>query len=146
MATIPLPPDFSEFLRLLGEHKVRYLLIGGYAVGYHGHVRGTADIDVWVSNNAENAEKVSKALHDFGFEASPSLIREPDQVIRMGTPPLRIEVLTSVSGVQFDECYLDRAVVDWAGVEVSVIGLDKLKINKAASGRLKDLDDLKKLP
>lgn len=146
MATIPLPPDFSEFLRLLGEHRVRYLLIGGYAVGYHGHVRGTADIDIWVDRAPENADRASAALREFGFDAEPSLIREPDQVIRMGAPPLRIEMLTSISGVQFDDCYQDRAIVNWEGVEVSVISLDKLKQNKAASGRLKDLDDLKKLP
>lgn len=103
---IQLPPDFKEFLSLLNEKKVEYLLIGGYAVGYHGYVRATGDIDVWIAPNAENAGRTISALREFGLELpddSQNLLLMPDNVLRMGVPRVRIEVLTSISGVSFDE-------------------------------------------
>ena len=145
MATIPLPPDFSEFLRLLNENEVRYLLVDGYAVGYHGYVRTTADMDVWVAPDDENAQRLVDTLQEFGFsveDLSPELFIEEERVIRMGVPPVRIEILTSVSGVDFDECYKERVVEQWDDVKVNIISLPKLKTNKRASGRLKDLADL----
>ncbi|MGB3633705.1 MAG: hypothetical protein WA982_06665 [Rubrobacteraceae bacterium] len=145
MATTPLPPDFSEFLRLLNENEVRYLLVGGYAVGYHGYVRATADMDVWVARDHENAPRLVDTLQEFGFGVeglSPELFLEEERVIRMGVPPVRIEILTSISGVDFDECYEERIVEQWDDVQVNVISLPKLKSNKRASGRLKDLVDL----
>lgn len=148
MATIPLPPDFSEFLRLLNTHEVRYLLVGGYAVGYHGYVRATADMDIWVDREQENAERLVEVLREFGFGGSdPSLemFLKESQVIRMGVPPVRIELLTSVSGVGFEECYAERIVEDWDDASVNVLSLPKLKVNKRASGRLKDLNDLEHL-
>lgn len=148
MATIPLPPDFREFLKLLNDQKVKYLLIGGYAVGYHGYVRATADMDIWIARNPSNAERVVKALHKFGFDAdklSANLFLEIDQVIRMGVPPMRIEVLTSISGVEFKECYDTRIKESWDDISVNIISLEKLKQNKQASGRLKDLNDLEHL-
>ena len=104
MATIQLPPDFSEFLRLLNEYQVEYLLVGGYAVGYYGYPRATGDIDLWIATHPDNAERVVQVLEAFGFGgagASAELFQQPDQVIRMGNPPLRIELLTSISGVDF---------------------------------------------
>ena len=148
MATSPLPPDFSEFLRLLNTHEVRYLLVGGWAVGYHGYVRATADMDVWVDLEQENAERLVGVLREFGFGGSdptPQMFLQESQVIRMGVPPIRIELLTSVSGVEFDECYSERIVEDWGGVRVDILSLPKLKANKRASGRLKDLNDLEHL-
>jgi hypothetical protein len=148
MATIPLPPDFSEFLRLLNAHEVRYLLVGGYAVGYHGYVRATADMDIWVDRERSNAERLVKVLREFGFgdsDPTPEMFLEESRVIRMGVPPIRIELLTSVSGVGFDECYAERIVDDWDDVSVNIISLPKLKDNKRASGRLKDLNDLEHL-
>lgn len=148
MATIPLPPDFSEFLRLLDEHEVRYLLVGGYAVGYYGYVRATADMDLWVNREQSNAERLVEVLRRFGFGESdprPQMFLEESSVIRMGVPPIRIELLTSVSGVEFDECYAERTVEDWDDVSVNIISLPKLKVNKRASGRLKDLNDLEYL-
>ena len=148
MATIPLPPDFSAFLKLLSEHKVKYLLIGGYAVGYYGYVRATADMDVWVPRERANAERLVAALQEFGFgvpELKAELFLKKDQVIRMGVPPMRIEIGTSISGVEFEECYAERVVEEWDDVEVSIISLEKLKENKRASGRLKDLTDLEHL-
>jgi hypothetical protein len=148
MATIPLPADFSAFLRLLNEHEVRYLLIGGYAVGYHGYVRATADMDLWVARERANAERVVAALRAFGFgvpELREELFLKENQVIRMGVPPMRIEIGTSISGVEFEACYAERVVAHWDDVEVSVISLGRLKENKRASGRLKDLVDLEYL-
>ncbi len=145
MATTPLPPDFSEFLRLLNENEVRYLLVGGYAVGYHGYVRATADMDIWTARDDENAHRIVDTLREFGFgfEAiSPELFLEEERVIRMGVPPVRIEILTSISGVDFDECYEERVIEQWDDVQINVISLSKLKTNKRASGRLKDLSDL----
>lgn len=148
MATIPLPRDFSEFLRLLTDHEVRYLLVGGYAVGYHGYVRATGDLDVWVSRDRQNAERLVEVLTRFGFGVSdlePELFLASDRVVRMGHPPMRIEILTSISGVEFDACYTSRIIDTWGDVVVSIISLEDLKENKRASGRLQDLNDLEHL-
>ena len=149
MATTRLAPDFKEFLQLLDSKKVEYLLIGGYAVGYYGYPRTTGDIDIWIARTAENAEKVVAALKDFGFavpELRVELFLKEDQVIRMGIAPMRIEILTSISGVAFEECYPARTVGILDGVTVAIISLPHLKANKKASGRHKDLSDLQHLP
>ena len=147
MDTTLLPPDFREFLQLLNSHEVRYMLVGGYAVGFYGYPRATADMDIWVATDAKNVESVLAALTEFGFaEVAPEVFAKEKQVLRMGVPPLRIELLTGVSGVEFENCYSQRAVVNLGGVEVSLIGLEDLKVNKAASGRHKDLNDLEHLP
>lgn len=149
MATPLIPADFKEFLRLLNEKKVEYLLIGGYAVGYYGYVRATADMDVWIACNAENADNTLRALREFGFdlpESTREVFLKPDSVARMGVPPFRIELLTTISGVSFDECYAERVIDIIDGVEVPIISLRHLRINKTASGRLKDLSDLEHLP
>jgi hypothetical protein len=146
MDTIPLPPDFKEFLRLLTFHRVEYLLIGGYAVNYYGYPRATADMDVWVGISPANAERTARALREFGFaQATPDLFMERGKVIRMGVPPFRIELLTTVSGVEFPECFRKRTVVDIGGLPVCLIAIDDLRTNKRASGRTKDLVDLEQL-
>ncbi|MBI3945984.1 MAG: hypothetical protein HY321_08700 [Armatimonadetes bacterium] len=145
MATTHLPPDFREFLRLLKVHQVEYLLIGGYAVGYYG----CADMDVWVAVAPGNAHRIVGALKEFGFdvpELSAELFLHEDRIIRMGLPPIRIEILTTISGVSFDECCAGRVVDTLDGVEVDLISLRHLKMNKQASGRHKDLNDLEYLP
>lgn len=148
MATVHLPPDFKEFLQLLNSRQVEYLLIGGYAVGYYGYPRATADMDIWIAIEPENATKVVKVLQEFGFgveELTPDLFLEEEQIIRMGIPPMRIELLTTISGVSFEECYAARQVDVLDGVKVNLISLEHLKINKKASGRHKDLNDLENL-
>ena len=148
MATIQLPTDFKEFLKLLNLHQVKYLLIGGYAVSYHGYPRATADMDIWVAIQEENAEKVVAVLKKFGFDTpslTPSLFLTENQIIRMGNPPMRIELLTTISGVRFEECYSERIIDIIDDVEVQIINLEHLKHNKQASGRQKDLDDLEHL-
>ena len=149
MATIRLLPDFKEFLKLLNARRVEYLLIGGYAVGYHGYPRATADMDIWVAMQPRNAEKMVAVLKEFGFDPpglSAALFLKENQIVRMGVPPVRLEICTSISGVEFDECYRERVVATIDGVQVSLIGLKHLKINKKASGRHKDLNDLENLP
>ncbi len=149
MGTIHLPLDFKEFLRLLNVHKVEYLLVDGYAVGYHGYPRATADLDVWVAVHPANAERLVAAVKEFGFDVpglSSDLFLKEGQIVRMGVPPVRIEIMTTVSGVEFGQCYLERLVAVVDEVEVDVISLDHLKVNKKAAGRHKDLDDLDNLP
>lgn len=149
MGTSLLPPDFKDFLRLLNSKQVEYLLIGGYAVAYHGYARATADMDIWIAISADNAKNVVEAIHEFfGYQvegATPSLFLQENKVARMGVPPFRIEVLTTISGVNFEECYAERVVDTLDGVQVNLISLEHLKANKKASGRLKDLTDLEHL-
>ena len=146
---IELPKDFREFLRLLSAHGVEYLLIGGYAVGYHGYPRATNDLDIWIALSRENAERAAAVLRAFGFgtpELTPDLLLERKRVIRMGVSPLRIEILNTISGVDFAECFARRVTDELDGVPVDLIGLDDLKKNKKAAGRFKDLNDLENLP
>jgi len=143
-----LPPDFKEFLKLLKEHDVRYLLIGGYAVGYHGYPRATEDMDIWVAVHPDNAEKLVATLKAFGFDdpnLTPALFLQMPKIIRMGFPPMRLEISTSISGVEFDECYQSKIVAKLDDVEVNIIDLENLKKNKKASGRAKDIADLEEL-
>ncbi|MBI4679374.1 MAG: hypothetical protein HY748_17500 [Elusimicrobia bacterium] len=146
---IRLPPDFKEFLRLLDSHRVEYLLIGGYAVAYHGYPRPTGDMDIWIAANPENAARVARTLVEFGFrpeDVPAAVFMERGRIARMGVPPMRLEIVTAISGVDFGACYAKRvsAVID--DVPVSIIALDDLKANKKASGRHKDLADLDELP
>ena len=146
---VKLPLDFKEFLNLLQVHEVEYLLIGAYAVGYHGYPRATNDLDIWIAATSLNAERVVEALRDFGFdvpELSPQLLLSPKRIIRIGEEPIRIEILNWASGVEFGQCYNKRIVDKLDGVEVNLIGMEDLKVNKTASGRLKDLADLENLP
>jgi predicted nucleotidyltransferase len=149
MATIHLPPDFKEFLKLLNAHQVEYLLVGGYAVGYYGYPRATADIDLWIAINPANADKTVAVLKEFGFnvpDLSPELFLKEWQIVRLGVPPVRIELATTISGVNFDECYPLRVIDKLDGVDVNLISLKHLKLNKKAAGRHKDLADLENLP
>ena len=144
-----LPNDFKEFLKLLRAHDVEYLLVGGYAVGCHGYPRATNDLDIWIAISPTNAKRVVKVLQEFGFgvtELSTDLFLKPDQIIRMGIEPVRIELMTSASGVEFDDCYKERLETTLDNVPVNLINLRHLRMNKEASGRLKDLADLENLP
>lgn len=146
---IELPIDFKEFLSLFRAHGVRYLLVGGFAVMYYGYSRTTVDLDIWVAVEPENADRIVAALREFGFDTpglNAGLFLQDQKIIRMGNIPMRIEVMTSISGVSFDECYAQRVETIIDGVEVSLINLHHLKQNKRASGRYKDLMDLEHLP
>ncbi len=143
-----LNQDFKEFIESLNANQVRYLVVGGYAVALHGYPRYTKDLDIWIESIPENAARLVLALDAFGFgslglQAQDFL--EPDQIIQLGYPPNRVDLLTSVPGVQFDPCYDARVEVSIEGVNVNFIDLENLKKNKKASGRLQDLADLEKL-
>ncbi len=143
-----LPEDFKEFLTFLNEERVKYLLIGGYAVGYYGHPRATGDIDVWIAMTEENAAAVVKTLNRFGFthgEADKDLFLQPGNIIRMGFPPMRIEILNQIDGVDFDECYPKRTTGVIEGIHIPIISIEDLLKNKTASGRTKDLADVEAL-
>lgn len=143
-----LNQDFKEFVRSLNDSGARYLVVGGYAVAQHGHPRYTKDIDIWIEMSMENATRVVKALDDFGF-ASLGLkngdFLEADQIIQLGYPPSRIDLLTSLPGIEFSDCYPSRVTINMDGVEVNFIDLENLKKNKRATGRHQDLADLEKL-
>ena len=143
-----LNQDFKEFFELLNANQVQYLVVGGYAIAIHGHPRYTKDIDVWVAMTAENAEKIVRALNEFGF-ASLGLKADdfltPDQVIQLGYEPSRIDILTTISGVEFSTCYDTRVNMDVDGVQITVIDNENLKKNKKASGRPQDLADVDQL-
>jgi hypothetical protein len=144
MAIPALARDFKELLKLLNSNHVEYLLIGGYAVGIYGHVRATNDLDIWVNISAQNAARIDVTLRQFGFAecSTPDLFLAPGNVVRMGVPPIRIEILTSISGVEFEICYAEKETVQIEEILIPVISLARLRQNKAASGRLKDLADL----
>jgi hypothetical protein len=143
-----LNQDFREFIQLLNENSVRYLVVGGYAVALHGHPRYTRDIDIWIGSTTENATKLIKVLDQFGF-GSLGLRAEDflvlDQIVQLGDPPNRIDLLTSLPGVDFDSCYAERVQVRMDELDVNFIDLDNLKISKRATGRLQDLADLESL-
>jgi hypothetical protein len=146
---LALPADFKEFLSLLESRGVEYLLIGGYAVGFYGYPRATGDMDIWISQNAENARRMVEVLRAFGVsgdDLSEELFLVDGGMVRLGVPPLRLEIITHISGVSFADCYPRRTFQAVHDLTIPLINLDDLKANKKASGRAKDLDDLQHLP
>ncbi len=143
-----LSNDFKEFIELLNVNKVKYLVVGGYAVGFHGHPRYTKDIDLWVLMNSNNASNIIKSVKEFGFE-SLGLEEEDflnsDNIIQLGFPPNRIDLLTEIAGVEFESCYSNKLTIEFEGVTIPFISLNDLIKNKQSSGRLQDLADAEKL-
>lgn len=124
------------------------MLIGGFAVGLYGHPRTTNDIDIFIANDEENAQRLVKTLTDFAFPAdalSTQLFTEPNSLVEIGVAPVKIEILNFATGLEFEKAYAGRSIGMIKGVQVSIISLEDLKINKKASGRYKDLDDLEHL-
>lgn len=143
-----LNPDFREFLQSLNDNEVYYLVVGGYAVAFHGHPRYTKDIDIWIALNPDNADKMIKALEQFGFGSLDLKAEDfltPDQIVQLGYAPNRIDLLTTLIGVEFEECYAARVAVVIDGVMVNFIDLENLKRNKKATGRHQDLADVENL-
>ena len=138
--------DWKEFLALLNSHRVRYLLVGAHALAVHGNPRYTGDLDVWVAPTAANAKRVYRALVEFGFGGVRGLTVEdferPEHVVMLGTPPVRIDLLTSISGVAFTSAWKRRVRAEYVGVAVTVLARADLVKNKRAAGRPKDLADL----
>ncbi|TYT74385.1 nucleotidyl transferase AbiEii/AbiGii toxin family protein [Desulfobotulus mexicanus] len=140
--------DFKELLELFNAHNVQYLIVGGYALAYHGTPRYTGDIDLFVKSDSENASLILKALNDFGF-GSAGLKTEDftnkDNIVQLGYPPVRIDIITSISGVAWEDAYKSREKGKYGDVPVYYIGRDQYIINKRASGRKKDLADIEAL-
>lgn len=140
--------DFKEFVELLIKHNVAYLVVGGYAVGVHGHPRYTGDLDIWLNPTRENAEKIVLCVNEFGFGSfglDVSDFIKLGNVVQLGYPPLRIDLLTQIDGVSFDECFAQKLCVDIENLTVNFISYNDLLRNKKASGRRKDLEDIDNL-
>ena len=140
--------DFKELLRLFNSRSVEYLVVGGYALAFHGVPRATGDLDLFVRPEPANAERILEALETFGF-GSVGLTRQDfeqeGRVVRLGVPPVRVELLTRLSGVTWDEAWAGRAAGSYGGVPVQFIGREAFVSNKRAAGRSKDLADLEEL-
>jgi len=143
-----LQKDLREFVELLNELDVHFVVVGAFAVAYHGYARYTADIDLFVENSEENAERLLKAIHQFGF-GGVGLTKEDflqdDRVIQLGVAPNRLDLMTHISGVTFADAWDSREFGDIGGLRVPFISRDLLKRNKAATGRTQDLADLEQL-
>jgi hypothetical protein len=140
--------DFKEFIELLSSTGVEYLIVGGYALAAHGHPRYTGDLDIWIRSSPLNVEKLLDVLARFGFgglglKAEDFL--KPESIVQLGYPPSRIDLLTSIDGVDFETSYAHRVVMKVAGVDLPIIGIGEFRTNKRATGRAKDLADLESL-
>jgi predicted nucleotidyltransferase len=143
-----LNQDFKEFIQSLNDNQVRYMVVGGYAVALHGYPRYTKDMDIWIEITTKNARNMVKALEQFGFASlglKESDFLVDDQIIQLGYAPSRIDIISTLPGVEFKECYEKRVQVEIDEVKVNFIDLENLRKNKKASGRLQDLADLEKL-
>ena len=143
-----LNQDFREFVQSLNDKQVRYLVVGGYAVALHGYPRYTKDIDIWIELAPANASRIVRALEQFGFgslglEAKDFL--EADTIIQLGYPPRRIDLITTLSGVDFNQCFATKVVVEMGGIPINFIDLENLKKNKRATGRAQDIADIENL-
>ena len=139
-----LNPDFRDILSAFSEENVEYLLVGAYALAAHGQVRATGDIDLWVRNSEDNALRIMSALASFGAPLHQIEARDfetPGTVFQIGVAPRRVDILTSIDAVQFEEAWPAREEVEVAGLKVPVIGRHHLLRNKRATGRPKDLAD-----
>lgn len=140
-----LDPDFREFIECCAARDVRFLIVGGYAVAAHGHPRFTKDLDVWLWLDPGNADRLIAALDDFGFGSlglSADDFAEAGTVVQLGYPPKRIDLLTSIDGVDFEECFAKRMIVEVDGLDVPFIDVESLVVNKKASGRPQDIADV----
>ncbi|MBC9909370.1 nucleotidyltransferase [Chitinophaga varians] len=143
-----LAPDFEDFIKLLNKHKVAYMVVGGYALAFHGKPRHTGDLDVWIKISDDNSNKMLKVLKEFGmgalgFEKKDFL--KPGYITQIGYPPLRIDILNNIDGIEFDEAGKNMLQLDAEGFKINYIGLDDFLKNKKASGRSQDLADIQEL-
>jgi predicted nucleotidyltransferase len=133
---------------LLNAHAVNYLIVGGYAVTIHGHPRYTGDLDVWINADQVTASKIIQILKEFGFGSlglTKADFLKPENVVQLGYPPFRIDILTNIDGVKFSEAFENKVQLSIEGLPVNFISLSDLKRNKESSGRKQDLDDLENL-
>ncbi|MBK1442569.1 nucleotidyltransferase [Parapedobacter sp. ISTM3] len=140
--------DFTDFVQLLNNHQVKYMVVGAYALSFHGRPRHTGDLDIWIKPDAENAGKMVKVIDEFGFGklglTEEDFLRE-NYVTQLGYPPLRIDILNAISGVDFDEAYHTRLETEIDGLDISFISANDLIRNKRNVGRPKDIGDIEAL-
>ena len=139
-----IPKDWREFIELLNSHGVEYLIVGAHALAFHAHPRNTGDLDVFIRRTPENAKRIESVLRAFGFVSlgiSAADMEQPDQIVQLGYAPNRIDVITSITGVTFDEAWRERVSGDLDGIPVQFIGREEFVRNKKATGRSKDLAD-----
>ena len=140
--------DFKEFIELLNEHKVRYLIVGGFAYSYYAEPRFTKDIDFFIEVSPDNANKMLKVLEKFGFKdvgLTKKDFLQPDQIIQLGNAPLRIDIVTSIDGVSFNEAWNTRTTGKYGNCDANFISKPDLIKNKMATGRTQDIADVEKL-
>jgi hypothetical protein len=145
---MPLDEDWREFLELLNSHEVEYLVVGAFAVAFHGFPRYTAALDLLVRPTEENANRVLLALSEFGFGQmgiQAADLRSPGMVVQLGVKPNRIDLLTAISGVSFEEAWAARNEAEWDGIATHFIGRAALLRNKKQTGRARDLGDAEEL-
>ena len=143
-----MSPDFLDLLREFANADVRFMIVGGYAVGVHGHVRATKDLDVWVEASADNAPRVIRALRAFGaplMGLTEDEITVPGKGLIIGVPPMRIDVITAIAGVTFEAAWGHHVLARFGELQAPVIGRDDLLTNKRAAARLQDLADVEAL-
>lgn len=137
--------DFTDILSAFIEERVEFLVVGGYAMAFHGYVRATGDIDLWIRSTPENAERVWKALNTFGaplFDLTKEDLQTPGMVFQMGLPPSRIDIITEIDGVEFEEAWKKRNTIEYKESLIPLIDKHLLLVNKKATGRPKDLNDV----
>ena len=140
--------DFNELLRAFNDHKVDYLVVGAHALAAHGHVRATKDLDVWIRPEIENAHRTVQALRSYGaplHDLTEKDLATPGTIFQIGIPPLRIDILTKIDGVEFAAAWQDRLQANFGNESASVISLKHLIANKKASGRPQDLVDVQRI-
>ncbi|GKT10621.1 hypothetical protein [Desulforhabdus sp. TSK] len=141
-------PDFRDLLELFNRHQVEFMLVGGYALAFHGVPRYTGDMDVFVRVSAKNAMRIIAALNEFGFGAAglttEDFLKE-NMVVQLGVPPVRVDIVTSLTGISWEEAYSNKVQGKYGNVPVFYIGRQEFISNKKATGRHKDLADLEAL-
>jgi hypothetical protein len=144
-----LAKDFEDFVRLLNKHEIEYMVVGGYALAFHGKPRHTGDLDIWINISDKNASRMLKVLNDFGMSSmglKKNDFLKPGYMTQIGYPPLRIDILNSIDGVEFDDAVkqMNRIEIE-TGLPLNYIGLNDFIKNKQASGRIQDLADIQEI-
>ena len=146
MAQRQLPEDFKDFIKFLNKNDVKYLLVGGWAVGLHGNPRATKDIDFLITADDENLSRLKKAMHEFGAPTiDMNIFKEKGNFFRMGRPPIQIDIITEANGIDISECYSRRQIIKIDDIEISLISKNDLIRNKKSTGRYRDLGDAESL-
>ncbi len=139
-----LNPDFTDILSAFIAEKVEFLVVGGYAMAFHGYVRATGDIDLWIRISEENAKKIWRALEQFGaplFDLKPEDLQTPRMVFQIGIVPSRIDIITQIDGVEFEDAWKEHKTIEIENLQIPVIGKTQLLQNKKSTGRAKDRND-----